>query len=137
MGADRGRIRMYIQIQNGTGNETYSVDTEAEIAEAQAALASAGIASADVWAGDPDGVGDSYKSGRVLHARPTKKVPAPTPCRMVLVKLHEDKGGRDWNPTGVCLLRSGRLADLRVSSWTVACAPAQQGAYYLRLRRKV
>jgi hypothetical protein len=50
------------------GDEAYPTNTSDEIAAAQSALAAAGLESAPVYAGEPDGLGDSYSSGQILWA---------------------------------------------------------------------
>lgn len=54
----------YIVIEDNT----YPTNTLEEIEEAQAALREAGLAEAPVYAGEPDGLGDSYRNGQVLTA---------------------------------------------------------------------
>jgi hypothetical protein len=46
----------------------YKVTTAEEIAIAQAALLEVGEPWACVWAGEPDGLGDSYRNGQILFA---------------------------------------------------------------------
>jgi hypothetical protein len=48
--------------------ETYLTDTDEEIAAARQALRDAGLAEAEVFAGEPDGSGDSYRNGAKLFA---------------------------------------------------------------------
>ena len=50
-------------------NDTeYTIDTAEQIEVAQAALREAGQPEADVYAGEPDGLGDSYANGQKLFA---------------------------------------------------------------------
>lgn len=46
------------------GNDAYSIDTPSELAEAKDAMRNAGMRQADVWAGEPDGMGDSYRTSQ-------------------------------------------------------------------------
>lgn len=56
--------------RDGSGDvDTYPTNTAEEIAVAEEALRAAGLESAPVYAGEPDGEGDSYKNGDVLFAR--------------------------------------------------------------------
>jgi hypothetical protein len=50
------------------GEETYPVDTTEQIALAQASMQAADLEEADVYVGEPDGLGDSYKTGRKIFA---------------------------------------------------------------------
>lgn len=52
--------------------ETYYTNTSEEIAAAMRALRDAGIAEAPVFAGEPDGLGDSYRNGSTLSATACK-----------------------------------------------------------------
>lgn len=61
----------YIAIRRDGGDcDTYLTDTDEQIAEAREALIDAGLDSAPIYVGEPDGLGDSYRNGQVLHARP-------------------------------------------------------------------
>lgn len=46
------------------GEAAYEIDTRNGRNEAQDALAHAGLTEADVWVGEPDGAGDSYRNGQ-------------------------------------------------------------------------
>jgi hypothetical protein len=48
--------------------DIYEIETAEGYAAARRALAEAGIAQADVYVGEPDGLGDSYKNGAVVFA---------------------------------------------------------------------
>ena len=52
------------------GDDAYVTDTDEQIEEARAAMRDAGLDSVAVYAGDPDGLDDSYKNGCVLFAVP-------------------------------------------------------------------
>jgi hypothetical protein len=52
------------------GEDSYRIDTEAQVEEALAAMHAAEIESLPVYAGEPDGLGESYRNGRVLLAEP-------------------------------------------------------------------
>lgn len=52
------------------GEEVFVTDSDEQIEAARAALREAGEDSAEVYAGEPDGTGDSYKNGCVLFAVP-------------------------------------------------------------------
>lgn len=59
------------------GEATYPTDTDEQIAEAKEALREAGLTEAPVYAGEPDGLGDSYANGQVLFANGQGIVAAP------------------------------------------------------------
>ena len=48
--------------------ETFPTNTTEEIAEASRALFAAGLATAPVYAGEPDGEGDSHRNGQTVYA---------------------------------------------------------------------
>ncbi len=54
----------YIMIND----EAFTLNTDKEIAEARQALADAGLEDTAIWAGEPDGLGDSYATGNRLRA---------------------------------------------------------------------
>ena len=49
-------------------DESYSIDSVEDEIAARIALAMAGLETAYVWHGEDDGLGDSYRTGRVLFA---------------------------------------------------------------------
>jgi hypothetical protein len=49
-------------------NDAYTLDTDAEVLAARIALRAAGLESAPIYAGEPDGEGDSYLNGNTLFA---------------------------------------------------------------------
>jgi len=62
-------IKSYIAITDGNGEcQTYPVDTAEQRAAARAALRAVNERHAPVYAGEPDGAGDSHRNGEVLYA---------------------------------------------------------------------
>lgn len=59
--------KQYVVIED----EAHPIDTAEQEASARAELAARGIESADVYAGEPDGLGDSYRTGSKLFAAPS------------------------------------------------------------------
>jgi hypothetical protein len=57
------------------GDETHKTNTDEEVAEARKALADAGLEKADEFAGEPDGLGDSYRNGNIVWAAKLKSEP--------------------------------------------------------------
>jgi hypothetical protein len=60
--ADKGESKMYVMIND----ESYAVDSVDEVDLALDAMAQAGFAELDVFSGEPDGLGDSHRSGQKL-----------------------------------------------------------------------
>jgi hypothetical protein len=58
----------FIILSNNGVDESLLVNTDAEVEEAAAAVARAGLAWVPVWSGDPDGEGDTVKTGLKLFA---------------------------------------------------------------------
>ena len=62
-------IKTHIAITDSTGEcQTYPVDTAEQRAAARAALRAVNERHAPVYAGEPDGAGDSHRNGEVLYA---------------------------------------------------------------------
>lgn len=64
--------KTYVTIeQDGTDPAVYTLSTPEEIESARVALRDAGVESAVIYAGEPDGLGDSYRNGQTLFAAAT------------------------------------------------------------------
>lgn len=58
----------YICVERNGEAATYRTDTDQERERARQALRDAGLQEADIYVGEPDGLGDSYRSGAKLFS---------------------------------------------------------------------